>query len=85
MEIRRLSRPVYEDEHVALQQELDSAILIERGSMEIIIALICVAAIVVWLFRIGIGKRSQRSKHIYNQPPASAPILVLFSQQSLIR
>ena len=26
MEIRRLSRPVYEDEHVALQQELDSVI-----------------------------------------------------------
>lgn len=41
--------------------------------MEIIIALICVAAIVIWLFRVGIGKRSQRSKYIYKQPPASAP------------
>lgn len=41
--------------------------------MEIIIALICVAAIIVWLFRNGIDKRSERSRHIYRQPPASAP------------
>lgn len=34
MEIRcRLSRPVYEDEHVALQQELDNAITDARQLM----------------------------------------------------
>ena len=33
MEIRRLSRPVYEDDHVALRQELDSAIADARQLM----------------------------------------------------
>ena len=33
MEIRRLSRPVCEDKHVALQQELDSAIVDARQLM----------------------------------------------------
>lgn len=33
MEIHRLSRPVYEDEHVALQQELDSTIADARQLM----------------------------------------------------